>query len=261
MVETHSGMDHEVPGVGLIKSVVHRLGRKYVKEIRRREWRGQKQFRISERPVELSFALREMNKLPITTVLDVGSGTSPIPAVLAYCGYIVTAIDNVRDYWPKGMHNPHFHVVDDDIRHPRINQKFDAITCISVLEHIPEFLDATRGFASVLGSGGYLILTFPYNERRYCPDVYRAPESSYGKNNPYICQSYSRAELDLMIGAFQGRILAQEYWKVFSGELWAFGQRLERPQLSSREDMHQLACLVIQKTGSHMQNDGRKDSA
>ena len=235
-------------GSRVIKSLAHRIGRTYVTEMRRREWEQQRLFRINERAVEFSFALRTINQLAVTTVLDVGSGGSPFPATLAYCGYLVTAIDNVRDYWPQGMYNYHFHVLDDDIRHPSVNRRFDAITCISVLEHIPEFLDAARGFASLLNSDGYLILTCPYNEQRYCSDVYRAPESSYGKNNPYICQSYSRAELDSIVRTFHGRILIQEYWKVFSGELWAFGRRLESPQQSSKENPHQLTCLLIQKT-------------
>lgn len=238
----------EAPGLRLLKSFAHHLGRRYVTELRRREWEQQKLLRINERAVEFSFALREINKLSITTVLDVGSGTSPFPATLAYCGYLVTAVDNVRDYWPQGMYNHHFYVLDDDIRHPSIDRKFDVITCVSVLEHIPEFLDAARGFSSLLKPNGYLILTCPYNEHRYCPDVYRAPESLHGKDNPYICQSYSRSELNSMIGAFQGRILTQEYWKAFSGELWAFGQRFERPQPSSKDAAHQLTCLLIQKT-------------
>src|ERR1700730_11622696 len=133
-------------GLGFVKSLVHRLGRRYVNEICRREWEQQKLFRINERPVEVSFAVPEMNNFPIISVLDVGSGTSCFPSTLAYCGYLVTAIDNIGDYWPRGMYNRHFYVLDEDIRHPRMDRKFDAVTCISVLEHISQFLDVASGF-------------------------------------------------------------------------------------------------------------------
>lgn len=239
----------EPAALGFLKSLVHSLGRRYMTEICRREWQQQKPFRINERPVEFSFALRELNNFPIIRILDVGSGVSCFPATLAHCGYLVTAIDNVRDYWPRGMYNRHFHVLDDDIRHPRrIDQKFDALTCISVLEHIAEFRDAARGLGSLLKPGGYLILTCPYNEHRYCADVYREAGAAYGKENPYICQSYSRQELDAIVDGIGGRILKQEYWRVFSGEIWAFGQRLDRVQESTKDEPHQLTCLVIQKS-------------
>lgn len=232
------------------KALIHGLGKPYSAEVCRREWLQQEFYRVNERPVEFSFALAALNDYPIVTVLDVGSGVSPFPATLAHCGYLVTAIDNVSDYWPHGMCNRHFHILDDDIRHPRTTQKFDAITCVSVMEHITEFQDAARGIGSLLKADGHLILTCPYNEERYSKDVYREPGSSQGRNNPYICQSYSRHELDLMLTAIGGRVVKQVYWKVFSGEMWTFGQRLDRPVLSSKDGPHQLTCLVVQKTQS-----------
>jgi SAM-dependent methyltransferase len=230
-----------------IKALVHRIGKPYVDEVCRREWSQQEFHRVNERPVEFSFALGALNDYPVVTVLDVGSGVSPFPATMAHCGYLVTAMDNVTDYWPEGMSNRHFHVLDDDIRRPRTTQKFDAITCISVMEHIAEFTDAARGIGSLLKTGGHLILTCPYNETRYCKDVYREPGATHGQNNPYICQSYSRPELTAMVEAMGGRVVRQEYWKVYAGVMWANGQRLDRAVRSSKDEPHQLTCVVIEK--------------
>ena len=71
-------------------------------------------------------------------MLDVGTGTTAWPHLLRNCGYVVTAIDNIRDHWPEGMVNRHWAVLDVDIvkPDPRIPEKCEAITCISVLEHI-----------------------------------------------------------------------------------------------------------------------------
>lgn len=229
-----------------LKALVHSFGRAYSSEVCRRDWQEQYFDRINERPVEFSFALSVLNEYPVITVLDVGPGVSSFPATLAHCGYLVTALDNVSDYWPNGMYNRHFHVLDDDIRHPRVKQEFDAVTCISVMEHIAEFVEAARGIGSLLKKAGHLILTCPYNEERYCKDVYREPGAMQGQNNPYICQSYSRRELDAMVDAIGGTIVKQEYWQVFAGDIWAQGQRLQRPVHSSRDQAHQLTCVVIQ---------------
>ena len=83
----------------------------------------------------------------------------------------MTATDNVHDYWPTGMSNRHYHVIDDDITNTRLSETFDLITCVSVLEHIQEPDDAMRNMFSLVKTNGHLIITCPYNEKSYEKNV------------------------------------------------------------------------------------------
>lgn len=120
----------------MLKSLVHRLGRAYVRTICRHEYENQKFTRINERPIEHRFPFHHLTQLRPTSVLDVGSGTTALPHLIQSAGFLVTAIDNIRDYWPEGMSNRHFYVINDDITQSQLKKQFDFITCISVLEHI-----------------------------------------------------------------------------------------------------------------------------
>jgi trans-aconitate methyltransferase len=115
------------------------------------------------------------------TVLDVGTGTNALPSLIRTCGPVVTAIDNVTDYWPDGMVNRHFHVRDEDATR-KISGKYDLVTCVSVLQHIQAHDDAIRRMLEALKPGAHLALTFPYNERRYIDNVYQLPGAGYGQD-------------------------------------------------------------------------------
>jgi len=71
----------------------------------RREYSSQKFTRFNERPVELSFVFRKIGEIYPRTVLDVGTGTTALPHLMRSCGCLVSAVDNVNDYWPTGMVN------------------------------------------------------------------------------------------------------------------------------------------------------------
>ena len=163
------------------------------------------------------------------------------------CGFIVTAIDNVRDYWPSGMINRHYHVIDDDITDTRLSDTFDLITCISVMEHMHNFDDAIRNMFSLLKPKGHLLLTFPYNEESYVKNVYELPGTSYGQGASYITQSYARGELDRWLHMNHGIIIDQEYWQCWEGDHWTIGKQLIPPQQVTADEKHQLTCLLIRK--------------
>jgi len=230
----------------LAKTIIHRLGRRYISEICSRENEQQTFTRHNERSIEYRFVFEQLTGLiPVArTVLDVGTGTTALPAMVRTCGFLVTAMDNVRDYWPEAMVNRHWSVVDEDILSPNALGQFDVIMCISVLEHIKEHARAVRNMLSHLAPGGRFILTCPYNEREYCGNVYDQPESSYGRGNPYVCQSYSRVELDGWLRDSGARVLTQEYWQFFDGRLWTFGAAVP-PRRTSAEEAHQHTCLLI----------------
>jgi SAM-dependent methyltransferase len=164
--------------------------------------------------------------------------------LLADCGYEVTAIDEGESYWGHQSVNRHHHVMRDDITKPDLQAQFDAITCLSVLEHIQDHGAAIRGIRSLLKPGGHAVLSFPYNERRFVENVYALPGVSYGTDAPYICRVYSRREVQIWLGeGFE--IMRQTYCRVFTGELWAFGERLLPPVETGAEELHHLTCLLL----------------
>lgn len=226
------------------KVLLNLLPAKYICGV---EFKRQKVTRFNERPVEYAFVFDQIARLYPQKVLDVGTGASSLPHLMRKCNCLVTAIDNIKDYWPSGMANRHYHVIDDDITNPNLNDMFDLITCISVLEHIGNPDLALMNMFALLNPGGHLVLTFPYNEKIYHGNVYDLPGSSYGQDAPYITQSYSRAELDKWVLDNNGVIVSQEYWQFWDGELWTVGNQIIPPVKATAEDPHQLSCVLIRK--------------
>lgn len=214
-----------------------------------RDWLRPQYVGMNERPAEYAFALEALMAAAPETVLDVGPGASSWPHLLSNCGFRTTAIDKVEGYWTGLYANRHYRVIRDDVTRPTIPGSFDAITCLSVLEHVPDHAAAMRGMFSLLRQGGHLVLTFPYNETRSCEDVYRVPGAAYGSDYPFICRMYSRADLDAWLAQSRARLVEQRWWEAFTGDLWAHGERLDRPRVATREGRHHLTGLVLRKEG------------
>jgi hypothetical protein len=98
-----------------------------------------------------------------------------------------------------------------------------------------------------LNPNGYLILTFPYTEHKYERNVYELSDSSYGQDLPFICQSFSRKELDKWMKDNDGIISDQEYWRLWEGEYWTEGKQIIPPRQVSAVEKHQLTCILTQK--------------
>ena len=220
----------------------------YPRWLLRREFSRQKFKYFNERPVEFAFLFRKLAELYPRTVLDVGTGTSATPDLIRKCGFVVTAVDNVRDYWPSGMFNRHYHVVDDDITQSRLHETFDMVVCTSVLEHIENADAAVRQMFRLLNPGGHLILSFPYTERSYVRNVYELPGSSYGRRRPYITQSFSRERLDRWLAESNGTLQEQEFWQYWEGEHWTVGKQIIPPRKVGAGDRHQLTCLHLRQS-------------
>jgi SAM-dependent methyltransferase len=238
----------EDDGVKGLKKIAHALGTAYTRELCRREYANQSFSHVNERPVEYRFVMQCLSGSASVKILDVGTGTTALPHILRNCGYLVTAIDNVRDYWKSGnFTNRHYHVIDDNIVAPSLADRFDFITCVSVLEHIPDHNRAVDSMFSLLNPAGYIALTFPYNETNYIENVYMLPGASYGRDLPYVCQVYSRSEVDAWLARNRGKLVVQEFWRMFTGKYWTFGERLRTPIQVERNEPHQLTCLLLQK--------------
>lgn len=232
----------------MMTALVHKLGRAHQQRILRDLAETQSFRKHNERPQEFAFLFRALGKHAPRTILDVGTGTTALPALLATCGAIVTAIDNVTDYWPDGMVNRHWHIIDDDIQRTKLSATFDMVTCISTLEHIRDYDAAMGNIMRLVRRGGHLVLTCPYTEREFVEDTYRAagadPESA---KQAYICRSYGRAQLDGWLRSGGGEVVEAEYWKGWTGRHWAMGSRVDPPEASSRDGDHNLACLLIRR--------------
>src|SRR5208282_4986502 len=157
----------------MIKAIAHKLGRAYIDRITGQEFANRTFNRHNERPLEFGFVFEQIAALRPVTVLDVGTGTTALPHLIANCGCVVTAIDNVKDYWDKGMVNRHWRVIDDDILKPKLTETFDLVTCVSVIEHIVDHQTAFLNMLRLVKPGGHLIMTTPYAERYPVPNVYK----------------------------------------------------------------------------------------
>ena len=213
----------------------------------KREFREQRYIAFNERPLEYQFAFRQITKYCPIHLLDIGTGKSAFPSLVRQCGLIVTAIDNIRDFWPTGMCNRHFYVQNDDIRATKLNQHFDMITCISVLEHIRDSGSAVRSMFQLLKPGGYIILTFPYNEQGYIENVYDLKGSNAPPGLPYITQAFCRSQVQNWLTEHKAQLVEQEYWRYFCGPYWSVGERLTPPVQVNASELHQLTLLLLHK--------------
>jgi 2-polyprenyl-3-methyl-5-hydroxy-6-metoxy-1,4-benzoquinol methylase len=229
------------------KRLIHRLGNLYAKEICRREYLAQEFLGINERPVEYRFVFEQLTRVFPKTVLDVGTGKTALPQLMRTCGFLVTAMDNVKDYWPHGMVNRHYHVLDDDILDPRVSGPFDVVTCVSTLEHIRDHDRAVRMMFSLLRPGGWLVLTFPYNENTYVENVYALPGSVGADKFAFITQVFSRREIDRWVRDNEATLVAQEFWRFFYGPFWTIGGRVVPPVRVEAADLHQISCITLVK--------------
>jgi 2-polyprenyl-3-methyl-5-hydroxy-6-metoxy-1,4-benzoquinol methylase len=231
----------------MLKNTINKIGLFYPQVLNKYQYKNQAFETVNERPVEYAFVFRHLSKICPKTVLDVGTGLTALPHLMRTCGFVVTSIDNITDYWPHGMVNHHYHVIDDDITDSRLEKKFDFITCVSALEHMQEHDAAIKSMFTMLNPGGHIVLTFPYNEKRYVENVYKLPRSNVKELPPYVTQAYSRDKIDSWLRQNSGRIVEQEYWRFFTGEYWDSGDMLVPPLQVNPDEPHQITCLLLQK--------------
>lgn len=211
------------------------------------EWRHEAPGPRNERPIEYGYALDRLTRASPETVLDVGCGRSSWPHLLATCGFRTTAVDEMRGYWQRAFFNRHHHVLRDDVTAPRLAGPFDFVTCLSVLEHVPDHVSAFRSMIDLVRPGGHLVVTCPYTEGRYVEDVYRHPEAGYGSDYSFVCRVYSRAQVREWLADERAELVDEQLWRTFTGELWTLGERLFPPERSAKDRPHQLACFSFRR--------------
>ena len=129
---------------------------------------------LNERIIEIPFTISALSKIPKgSKVLDLGCMESVLPLFVAGLGYKVTGFD-FRQYPYKV---PHFNFVQGSILDLHFeNNYFDAVTCISTIEHVgigfykdpkaessPDIV-GMKEIRRVLKPGGLLVLTVPFGK-------------------------------------------------------------------------------------------------
>lgn len=104
--------------------------------------------------------------LPITTALDVGTGTGRHALKLAQRGIAVTAIDQSQEMLAVAQKAAHAAGLSIDFRQasldyalPFAQEQFDFLMCALMLCHFPDLAHATQEFFRVLQPAGYLLIT------------------------------------------------------------------------------------------------------
>lgn len=161
---------------------------------------------INERILEIPFVLSKIRG----TVLDVGSNESPVSLMLASIGHKVTALD-LRN---STFEHPNLQNVCADITRWKKDNYFDAVICLSTLEHIGlevyggEIIkngdqEAIDNIYTSLKVGGKLLLTVPASNKFSVTPTWR---------------SYDLASLKLLLKKFKS--IKIEFGKRDSKQEW-----------------------------------------
>jgi 2-polyprenyl-3-methyl-5-hydroxy-6-metoxy-1,4-benzoquinol methylase len=228
-------------------NVYKMIARSYINFVNKREFLHPPFNIFNERPIEYRFVFEQIGQYYPQRILDVGTGLTALPHLMANCGCSVTAIDNIKDYWSRGLFNRHFYIINDSIVNPKIAGDFDLITCISTLEHIEQFNEAVNSMFRLLKKGGRLILTCPYSDSEFIDNVYARPESDVKYLPAFKTRSYSRAALEKWTAENNAKIIKQEYWQFYTGGFWTAGKRFPIPKQVGKTDAHQISCILLEK--------------
>lgn len=177
----------------------------------------------SERTAEHVFVLTALRDHNVETVLDVGTGDSAFPALLALGGLHVVAVDPYRPYWRYGLGNWHWRVHRADIRDWEDGRKFDAVTCIGALEHVEYDVEMVQAMARHLKPGGILVITCPFSATMDVPD------NCDPDPRTAICRVYTRKNLANWLQTTNGTLVSERHWKYFSGNHHMDGDRIDAP--------------------------------
>lgn len=124
------------------------------------------------RLIEYPWATRVLGVVQGDTVVDIGSGTSSFPHMLAKEGVnvVVVEIEPHRVRWQRDKRRATARhgdgdllpIVADATRLPFRDESVQSISAVSSLEHIPDDASVGREIGRVLAPGGVVALTLPF---------------------------------------------------------------------------------------------------
>lgn len=124
-------------------------------------------FEHQHRYWEYALALKVIAEQKSKTVLDVGGGGSIFAPAAAWVGHEVTVVDNgdvgawIAKQNTRTGHNVEFH--QQDFISYNLNKKYDAVVCLSVLEHIPNDIEFFNKLLDGVNQNGVLVLTVDFH--------------------------------------------------------------------------------------------------
>jgi SAM-dependent methyltransferase len=201
------------------------------------QYYGKQPLAPTDRFIEYPFAMRNLPKPP-ARVLDIGCAGSFFPLELAAMGYEVWGVDRREYAIINKMKFGNFYFIHSDILdYLKDSMLFwDAITCISTLEHIGiggrhgevgqedkdlKIVDYAR---ARLVPGGLFLLTIPYGKARIIPQDQRI----------YDYDRVEQIKKDFTV-------LAEEYYALADNGEWYPASRLE----CEISDVFMLCCLAL----------------
>jgi len=116
-------------------------------------------------PIRTHFIMEKLTR-PNPKILDVGCGGGILSEALAKAGAKVTGIDLSNDSIEAAKHHASQQGLTIDYRYESAEQvaekeagTFDAVTCMEMLEHVPEPLKVIEACAKVLKPGGHIFFS------------------------------------------------------------------------------------------------------
>ena len=215
-------------------------GHAFFREALLRRWPGfvHRSLLLTERIVEIPFALRALDLPRGSRVLDLGAKASPLPLFLSAQGLRVVAVD--LSPFPIQGAGPDF--VLADMRSPPFrSDAFDAAAIVSTLEHVgvgfydskvdPEddlaLMDRLR---ALVRREGRVVLTVPYGR----------PEADR------LQRVYDHARLRLVTS---GWTIEREAYAIREGRTWRHATEAEAAQNRSVPETRAVAMLVLRPSG------------
>ena len=193
---------------------------------------------LTERVVEIPFAIERLRLPKGSRILDVGARWSPLPLFFAAMGHRVVAVDLAP--FPIQGAGPEFVVAD--MRKPPFREgAFDGATIVSTLEHVglgfydpkrdpDDYLRLMRQLRVLVRPGGRLVLTVPFGQ----------PEEDGHQ------RVYDRGRLRRVT---EGWTLETQRYAIRNGRTWNESTEAEAALARSIPETRAVAMLLLEKAG------------
>jgi len=199
---------------------------------------------FSERFVEYAFVFECLAEHYPKRVLDVGTGATALPSLVAVGGSQVTAIDHFAPL----MANPSFYVWCHDIQHKRFDDPFDMILCVSTLEHVFDYESALENMVASLKPGGHLALTMPVTTGAYVENLFRVPGNFYhDPKSTSLARLFSMEMVTDWLTRHKLREVRRKCYSQFTGAEVGEGVPRQHPVSCDNGEPIHLACLLLRR--------------